>query len=35
MIKDWSDLVRDDVKVVFPNPKTSGNGRYTYLAAYA
>ena len=29
------DLVRDDVKVVFPNPKTSGNGRYTYLAAYA
>lgn len=34
-IKDWDDLVRDDVKVVFPNPKTSGNGRYTYLAAYA
>ena len=33
-IKDWSDLVRDDVEVVFPNPKTSGNGRYTYLAAY-
>ena len=34
-IKDWSDLVRDDVKVIFPNPKTSGNGRYTYLAATA
>lgn len=34
-IKDWSDLARDDVKVVFPNPRTSGNGRYTYLAAYA
>jgi sulfate/thiosulfate transport system substrate-binding protein len=34
-IKDWSDLIREDVKVVFPNPKTSGNGRYTYLAAYA
>lgn len=34
-IEDWSDLVRDDVKVVFPNPKTSGNARYTYLAAYA
>lgn len=33
-IKDWSDLLRDDVKVVFPNPKTSGNGRYTYLAAW-
>ena len=34
-VKDWSDLVRDDVKVVFPNPKTSGNARYTYLAATA
>ena len=34
-VKNWSDLVRDDVKVVFPNPKTSGNARYTYLAAYA
>ncbi|MDX3929716.1 MAG: thiosulfate ABC transporter substrate-binding protein CysP [Shinella sp.] len=34
-IKDWDDLVRDDVKVVFPNPKTSGNARYTYLAAAA
>lgn len=34
-VKDWSDLVRDDVKVIFPNPKTSGNARYTYLAATA
>ena len=34
-IRDWSDLVRPGVQVVFPNPKTSGNGRYTYLAAYA
>ncbi len=34
-IKDWNDLIRDDVKVVFPNPKTSGNARYTYLAAVA
>jgi sulfate/thiosulfate transport system substrate-binding protein len=34
-IKSWDDLVRDDVKLVFPNPKTSGNARYTYLAAYA
>jgi len=34
-IKDWSDLARDDVKIIFPNPKTSGNGRYTYLAARA
>lgn len=34
-IKDWGDLVREDVKVIFPNPKTSGNARYTYLAAWA
>lgn len=34
-IRDWDDLARDDVQPVFPNPKTSGNGRYTYLAAYA
>lgn len=33
-IKSWDDLARDDVKLVFPNPKTSGNGRYTYLAAW-
>lgn len=34
-IKDWSDLVRPDVKVIIPNPKTSGNGRYTYLNGWA
>lgn len=33
-IKTWDDLVRSDVKVVFPNPKTSGNARYTYLGAW-
>jgi sulfate transport system substrate-binding protein len=33
-IKDWDDLIKPDVKVIFPNPKTSGNARYTYLAAY-
>ncbi|MDW9426846.1 sulfate ABC transporter substrate-binding protein, partial [Yersinia enterocolitica] len=33
-IHSWDDLVREDVKLVFPNPKTSGNGRYTYLAAW-
>eukprot|EP01034_Spumella_vulgaris_P040896 gene40896-50598_t len=33
-IKDWTDLAKPDVKVVIPNPKTSGNGRYTYLAAW-
>lgn len=34
-IQDWDDLTRDDVQVIFPNPKTSGNGRYTYLGAWA
>jgi sulfate transport system substrate-binding protein len=34
-IADWKDLARPGVQVIFPNPKTSGNGRYTYLAAYA
>ncbi|MFB2706733.1 thiosulfate ABC transporter substrate-binding protein CysP [Marinobacter shengliensis] len=32
-IQNWDDLVRQDVALVMPNPKTSGNGRYTYLAA--
>jgi sulfate transport system substrate-binding protein len=34
-IHDWNDLTRPGVQVVFPNPRTSGNGRYSYLAAYA
>ena len=33
-IKDWNDLARAGLGVVVPNPKTSGNGRYTYLAAW-
>ena len=33
-IKDWDDLVKPDVKVVVVNPKTGGNGRYAYLAAW-
>ena len=33
-IKDWDDLVKADVSVIIPNPKTSGNGRYSYLAAW-
>jgi sulfate transport system substrate-binding protein len=32
-IRNWDDLARDGVSSVLPNPKTSGNGRYTYLAA--
>jgi sulfate/thiosulfate transport system substrate-binding protein len=33
-IREWSDLGRPGVGVIIPNPKTSGNGRYTYLAAW-
>lgn len=33
-IQGWDDLIRDDVKLVFPNPKTSGNARYSYLGAW-
>ena len=33
-IKDWNDLVRDDVSVITPNPKTSGGARWNYLAAW-
>ena len=32
-LHDWPDLLKDGVQVVVPNPKTSGNGRYTYLSA--
>jgi sulfate/thiosulfate-binding protein len=34
-IKDWDDLVRPGVKVITPNPKTSGGARWNYLAAWA
>ena len=34
-IKDWNDLTREGVSVIVPNPKTSGNGRYSYLAAWS
>ncbi|GAA0314501.1 sulfate ABC transporter substrate-binding protein [Psychrobacter aestuarii] len=33
-ISDWSDLARAGVKVVMPNPKTSGTARYAFLGAY-
>ena len=33
-VRDWSDLTRPGLQVIVPNPKTSGNGRYTYLAAW-
>jgi sulfate transport system substrate-binding protein len=34
-IKDWSDLAKEGVQVITPNPKTSGGARYNYLAAWA
>ena len=34
-IQDWNDLIRDDVDVITPNPKTSGGARWNYLAAWA
>lgn len=33
-IQDWGDLIKPDVKVIVVNPKTGGNGRYAYLAAW-
>ena len=33
-IKDWDDLVKPDVEVITPNPKTSGGARWNYLAAW-
>lgn len=33
-IKDWDDLIGEDVSVITPNPKTSGGARWNYLAAY-
>ncbi len=34
-IADWSDLVKEGVEVITPNPKTSGGARWNYLAAWA
>ncbi len=33
-IADWDDLIRDDVAVITPNPRTSGGARWNYLAAW-
>ena len=33
-IRDWPDLVKPGVQVILPHPKNTGNGRYTYLAAW-
>jgi sulfate/thiosulfate transport system substrate-binding protein len=34
-IRDWGDLIHPGVQVITPNPKTSGGGRWNYLAAWA
>ena len=34
-IQDWGDLVKEDVQVITPNPKTSGGARWNFLAAWA
>ncbi|WP_353091923.1 sulfate ABC transporter substrate-binding protein [Methylibium sp.] len=33
-IADWPDLAKPGVSVVIPNPKVTGNGRYSYVAAW-
>ena len=33
-IRDWPDLARDGIGVITPNPKTSGNGKLSFLAAW-
>lgn len=33
-IKDWDDLIKADVAVITPNPKTSGGARWNHLAAW-
>jgi sulfate transport system substrate-binding protein len=34
-IKDWGDLIKPNISVITPNPKTSGGARWNYLAAWA
>ena len=34
-IKDWNDLIKDNISIITPNPKTSGGARWNYLAAWA
>jgi sulfate transport system substrate-binding protein len=33
-VRDWPDLTRPDVEVVTPNPKTSGNGKWSFMALW-
>src|SRR5574343_779241 len=34
-LKDWGDLIAPGVQVIVPHPKNTGNGRNTYLSAWA
>ncbi|KXU39416.1 ABC transporter permease [Ventosimonas gracilis] len=34
-IRDWDDLIKPEIAVITPNPKTSGGARWNYLAAWA
>ena len=33
-VKDWSDLIKGDTQVITPSPRTSGNGKLSFLAAW-
>jgi len=33
-VRGWADLAREDVAVITPNPKTSGNGKWSFLALW-
>lgn len=33
-IKDWADLAKPGIQIITPNPKTSGNGKLSFLAAW-
>jgi len=33
-VRDWTDLLKPGVEVITPNPKTSGNGKLSFLAAW-
>jgi sulfate/thiosulfate transport system substrate-binding protein len=33
-IRDWQDLTRSEIEIITPNPKTSGNGKWSFLAMW-
>ncbi len=33
-IQDWPDLIKPGIEIITPNPKTSGNGKLSFLAAW-